>query len=108
MRDAGCGMRDAENNVSGWLFLVLPFAFCLLPSLKFREFRLEIRELRAGAREHLALHVEFLARHQIEAAESGLHQDAKILLDIRCRAAGEDLFHLPVHLFEKSGIGHIQ
>jgi len=57
-------------------------------------------ELCSRAREHLALHVEFLARHQVEPAERRGEQRAQVPLEIRSRAAGEDFPHLLVDLFK--------
>src|SRR6187549_3381890 len=70
------------------------------------EFGFQLRQLRARAREHFALHVEFLARYQVEAAERGLQEHAQVLLEVRGRAAGEDLLHPAVDFLKQARVTH--
>jgi hypothetical protein len=99
MKETGKGLLKKA------LFRLPPCAFRL--AFQICQLSLQFLEFRAGTEEHFALHVEFLARHQIEAAEGRQQQGTQILLKIGCRAAGKDLLHLAVDLFKQSGIGHI-
>jgi hypothetical protein len=77
-----------------------PPEFTISRFLELGEPGLELLELGARAREHLALHVEFLARHQVEAAERRGEQRAQVFLEVRGRTARENFPHLAVDFLE--------
>jgi len=56
---------------------------------EFGHLRLELREFFARAREHFALHVVLLPRHEVETAEEAREQRTQVLLEIGRRALGE-------------------
>src|SRR5690606_16933171 len=81
-------------------------------ALEGREPRLERLELLACALEHGALHVEFLARDEVHALETGVYERARVALQIvaeRAEILRKRLRELPREVVQSEtvrGIGH--
>ena len=67
---------------------------------------LELGQLLAGPGEHVALHLEFLAGHQIELGKAAGEQGTGIFLQIAGRTVGKQLRHFGADFVEDLRIGH--
>src|SRR5882672_188416 len=78
----------------------------LEPRLEFDDAPLQLGELFARASEHRGLHVELLARRQIEPRERGRQQRLEVLLQVFRGARGEEFADSRAQVFEQGGLGH--
>jgi len=78
----------------------------LLARLELGEPSFELGELRLCALEELSLHVEVLARHEVQPVEPARQQRAHVLLDVGRRRGAKRIVNAPAQILEQLFVDH--